>query len=87
MPFISGVHSSYRLMRVNSVQTLKVFAALALMFVLLMLTLYWMDQDRWLLAFASTSMLGFSVMAQLGVYGWLVYGARFSTEVYTRRCH
>ena len=54
-----------------------IFGSIFMMFLFLMLTLYWMDKSRLILAVSSTAMLGFSVMAQLGIYGWLIHDAHF----------
>lgn len=50
-----------------------VYASFAVMFTLLLMSLVAMDKPRWVLAVCSTSILGFTVVAQLGFYGWLVY--------------
>ena len=54
-----------------------VYASIAVMFMLLMMCLVWMDKPRWILATCSTAILGFSVVAQLGFYGWCVYTVGF----------
>jgi predicted RND superfamily exporter protein len=58
----------------NAVDTdmIPIYMVIMVHFVLMLALTVLSDRKRWVIAVADTSVLGFAVFAQLGIYGWLV---------------